>query len=78
MTNDWNPARWARRRRRLVLSQTAGASDNAEGVGARLHPFPFPFPFPFPPYLSSIGASPGRRKRLRRRLRLVRLGFERF
>jgi len=60
MTNDWNPVKQPRRRRRFFLSQNAGASDNAEGVGARL---PFPLPLPLPvflavgPYLMSIGAS---------------------
>jgi len=40
MTNDWNPGKQVRRRRRLFFPKNAGASDNAEGVGARLHPFP--------------------------------------
>jgi hypothetical protein len=47
MTNDRNPEKAdAPKAKAFVPSQTAGASDNAEGVGARLHPFPFPFPFP--------------------------------
>ena len=43
MTNDWNPLKWSTPQRRLFLSQNAGASDNAAGVGARL-PLPFPLP----------------------------------
>ena len=43
MTNDWNPGKaHAPKAQAFFPSQTAGASDNAEGVGARLHPFPFP------------------------------------
>ncbi len=57
MTNDWNSENGARRRRKLFLSQIAGASDNAEGVGARLI-LPFPFSVPFPAaksYLATTG-----------------------